>query len=218
MTPHTANSATMHATDAPSRTPAKDVLDVRHLPTYAFGHRSIMWWATLGLMAIESTVFALAVMTYFYLRSLSATWPINAIPPDVLWGTVNTVILLLSAIPNHFAKRAAERLDRVQARNWLLVCLLSAILFLGVRALEFATLNVSWTLNAYGSIVWLLLGLHTVHLITDTIDTSVLTVLLYTGPLEGKRYVDVSENAAYWYFVVISWLPIYAVIYWAPRW
>jgi heme/copper-type cytochrome/quinol oxidase subunit 3 len=37
------------------------------------------------------------------------------------------------------------------------------------------------------------------------------------GPLEGKRFVDVSENALYWYFVVLSWLPIYAVIYWAAR-
>jgi cytochrome c oxidase subunit I+III len=27
----------------------------------------------------------------------------------------------------------------------------------------------------------------------------------------------VSENALYWYFVVLSWLPIYAVIYLAPR-
>jgi cytochrome c oxidase subunit I+III len=35
--------------------------------------------------------------------------------------------------------------------------------------------------------------------------------------MEGKRFVDVSENAVYWYFVVLSWLPIYAVIYGAPR-
>jgi heme/copper-type cytochrome/quinol oxidase subunit 3 len=42
-------------------------------------------------------------------------------------------------------------------------------------------------------------------------------VLVFTGPLEGKRYSDVSENALYWYFVVFSWLPIYAVLYWAPR-
>jgi heme/copper-type cytochrome/quinol oxidase subunit 3 len=40
---------------------------------------------------------------------------------------------------------------------------------------------------------------------------------MFTGPLEGKRFVDVSENAMYWYFVVLSWLPIYAVAYWAPR-
>ena len=42
-------------------------------------------------------------------------------------------------------------------------------------------------------------------------------VLMITGPLEGKRFVDVSENAMYWYFVVGSWLPIYAVIYWGAR-
>ncbi|HZA94736.1 MAG TPA: cytochrome C oxidase subunit III, partial [Burkholderiaceae bacterium] len=48
-------------------------------------------------------------------------------------------------------------------------------------------------------------------------DTAVLAVLMHTGPIEGKRYVDVSENSLYWYFVVFSWLPIYAVIYLAPR-
>jgi cytochrome c oxidase subunit 3 len=35
--------------------------------------------------------------------------------------------------------------------------------------------------------------------------------------LKAKRYVDVSENALYWDFVVLWWLPIYAVIYWLPR-
>jgi heme/copper-type cytochrome/quinol oxidase subunit 3 len=27
----------------------------------------------------------------------------------------------------------------------------------------------------------------------------------------------VAENSMYWYFVVLSWIPIYAVIYIAPR-
>jgi cytochrome c oxidase subunit 3 len=82
------------------------------------------------------------------------------------------------------------------------VCVLISLVFLALRGLEFTTLNVSWHANAYGSVVWLLLGLHTTHLITDTVDTTVLAVLLYTGPFEGKRFVDVSENALYWYFVV----------------
>jgi hypothetical protein len=60
-------------------------------------------------------------------------------------------------------------------------------------------------------------SLHTTHLVTDTWDTAVLDALFFPGPLEGKRYVDVSENALYWYFVVLSWLPIYAVVYLAPR-
>jgi len=45
----------------------------------------------------------------------------------------------------------------------------------------------------------------------------VLTVLMFTGPISGKRFVDVSENALYWYFVVGSWLFIYATVYLSPR-
>ena len=41
------------------------VLDVHTLPTYGYGHRSLMWWSTMGLMLIEGTVFAIAVMMYF---------------------------------------------------------------------------------------------------------------------------------------------------------
>ena len=102
-------------------------------------------------------------------------------------------------------------------RIGIVVCLVFALAFLGVRILELQSLNCLWDGSAYGSIVWLLMGLHTVHLLTDTVDTVVLAVLMHTGPLEGKRFADVSENALYWYFVVLSWLPIYLVIYWAPR-
>ena len=89
---------------------------------------------------------------------------------------------------------------------------------IAIRALEFTALNCRWDSDAYGSIVWLLLGLHTTHLVTDVYDSTVLAALFFfSRPLEGRRHVDVSENSLYWYFVVWSWLPIYAVIYLAPR-
>ena len=62
------------------------------------------------------------------------------------------------------------------------------------------------------------MGLHVFHLLTDTVDTVVLTVFFFTSLVEGKRFMDAAENAGYWYFVVISWIPIYLVIYWAPSW
>jgi heme/copper-type cytochrome/quinol oxidase subunit 3 len=198
-------------------TPIASVLDVSSLPSFGYGHRSLMWWSTMGLMLIEGSVFAIGVMMYFYLRSLALVWPLNAPPPALLWGSANTLVLLASIVPNQLAKRAADREDRRRACLWIWVCLAFAVVFLVLRCFEFATLNVKWYANAYGSVVWLLLGLHTTHLITDTVDTAVLAVLLVTGPFEGKRFVDVSENALYWYFVVLSWLPIYAVIYLAPR-
>src|SRR3954470_7849599 len=192
-------------------------LDVSHLAPGAFGHRSILWWGTMGMILIEGMAFALMIAAYFYLRMRNSTWPANVPPPDLKWGTLNMAVLLVSAIPNELAKKAGERVDLPAVRLWLVVCLAFGVAFNVIPGFEFATLHVLWNTNAYGSVVWMLLGLHTVHIATDVLDTGVLTALMFVGPIEEKRFVDVAENAVYWYFVVLAWLPVYAVIYIAPR-
>jgi heme/copper-type cytochrome/quinol oxidase subunit 3 len=193
------------------------VLDVRKLPSFGFSVRSLMWWGTAGLMTIEGTAFALAIVMYFYLRTHAELWPMRSPPPELLWGTLNTAVMIVSAWPNQLAKKAATRLDRSGVQLWLTVCVAFGFLILVLRGLELTALNVRWDADAYGSVVWLIMLLHTTHLVTDTWDTTVLDVLFFTGPLEGKRFVDVSENAVYWDLVVLSWLPIYAVIYFGAR-
>jgi cytochrome c oxidase subunit III len=192
-------------------------IDVSRLPTYVFGNRSLMWWGTLGMILIEATVFLMAIVTYFYLRELTPDWPPAGAPPALLFGTINTLVLLASAIPNQWTKQAAEKEDLRKVRIGLVVCLAFSAVFLAVRAFEFGALNTHWDQNAYGSIVYALMVLHTIHLITDVGDSVVLTVLMFKGPLEGRRFVDVSESALYWWFVVGSWIPIYATVYLAPR-
>jgi len=197
--------------------PQESVLEVGHLPTFAFGHRSLMWWGMIGMMVIEGMVLALLVASYFYLYGQATHWPLSEPPPDLLWGSVNTAILLASVWPNQVAKHAAEHYELVRMRRALLWSLAFAFAFLVVRIYEFRTLNCHWDTDAYGSAVWTLLGLHTAHLITDVLDTVVLTALMHVGPLEGKRFADVSENSLFWNFVVLTWLPIYGVLYWMPR-
>jgi heme/copper-type cytochrome/quinol oxidase subunit 3 len=199
-------------------TVAPRTIDVGHLPPGAFGSRSLMWWGTMGIVVIEGTAFALAIAAYFYIGARRPAWPPHGVAaPDLLWGSVNTVVLLASGIPNELAKRAAGRVDLRAVQRWLCVCLAFGVAFNAVRVLEFAHLNVWWDRDSYGSTVWLLLGLHTTHIVTDFLDTAVLAALMFIGPVEEHRFVDVEENAAYWYFVVLAWLPIYGVIYWAPR-
>jgi cytochrome c oxidase subunit 3 len=193
------------------------VLDVSALPSFAFGHRSILWWATMGMILIEATAFGLLIAAYVFLKWRVPDWPPGFAPPDLLWGTVTTVIVLASAVPNELAKRAAERLDLPRTQLWVWVSVLFAIAFCVTRAFEFTALNVWWDSNAYGSIVWTLLGIHTAHVVTDIIDTGVLGTMLVAAPVDANRFVDISENAFYYYFVVGSWLPIYGFIYLAPR-
>ena len=37
----------------------RTAIDVSELPSFAFGHRSILWWATVGMCLIELTAFVL---------------------------------------------------------------------------------------------------------------------------------------------------------------
>ncbi|MCU1348014.1 MAG: cytochrome oxidase subunit [Acidobacteria bacterium] len=197
----------------------RQTLDVSHLPDHGFGSRSIMWWATVLIICIEATVFVVTIGSYFYLQGSEATWPPADTPlPDMFWSTVNVFILLASLAPNQFVKSAAERMDTKRVQRGMIACDLFALAFVTCRILEYHHLNVSWDSNAYGSITWTLLSFHTFHLVTDLADSLVLTVLMFTRHgQKPTRFVDVAENAFYWYFVVISWLPIYAVLFWAPR-
>ncbi|MCA6119194.1 cytochrome c oxidase subunit 3 [Bradyrhizobium sp. WSM 1738] len=194
------------------------VADFSGLPIHGFGSASVTWWGTLAFMLIEATGFALVIAVYLYLMNLAAVWPINAAKPNLLPGTLVTLILLFSVVPNYLISRWAEREELRKVRIGMVLMSVLGTVPLGVRAFEFPALNVNWDSNAYGSILWALLGLHTAHLITDLVDTLVLTALMFTRKGDNsRRFGDVQDNAMYWNFVVVTWLPIYGCIYWIPR-
>jgi cytochrome c oxidase subunit 3 len=195
------------------------VADVSELPAHAVSSGSPTWWGTLAFMLLEGTGFALGMAIYLYLLSLARTWPIGVPPPDLRAGTVVTALLLVSLLPNNLLSRWAERQQMIRVRLGMVSMSILGIAPLVVRAFEFPALHVGWDTNAYGSIVWTLLGLHTAHLLTDLVDTLVLAALMFTRHAANRRrFGDVQDNAMYWNFVVATWLPLYVCIYWVPRW
>ena len=194
------------------------VTDLSHLPLHGSGSASPTWWGTLAFMLIEGMGFALGIAVYLYLASLAPEWPIGAPPPDPLWGTLITLVLVASLVPNILLSRWAERKDLRKVRIGIVAMSVIGIVPLVLRAYEFGALNVSWDSNAYGSIVWVLLGLHTTHLITDVADTLVLAAVMFTRHGDNpRRFGDVQDNALYWNFVTLTWLPVYACLYGLAR-
>ncbi|HEY3850810.1 MAG TPA: cytochrome c oxidase subunit 3 [Steroidobacteraceae bacterium] len=194
------------------------VLDLSRLPLHGMGSASVTWWGTLSFMLIEGTGFALVIGVYLYLESLAPEWPIGAPLPDLGPGSVLTIILLISVVPNLLISRWAGREELRKVQIGIIVMSLLCVAPLVLRFYEFPALHVRWDSNAYGSIVWTLLGLHMSHLATDLGDTLVLAVIMFTkhGP-NKRRFGDIQDNALYWNFVVLTWLPIYGCIYWIPR-
>jgi cytochrome c oxidase subunit III len=195
----------------------RPVEDVSALPTSGFGSTSPIWWGTLAFIALEGTGFALAAGSYLYLYQVNPNWPIGAAPPSHWPGTVMLVLLVLSIWPNAMTDRAARAQNLKAVQFWLvLMCIIGALAIV-VRAWEFWQLNTRWDDNAYGSIVWFVLGLHAAHILTDLGDTVVLAALMFSRHVTKRRFSDVSDNAFYWYFVVASWVPLYALLYGVPR-
>jgi cytochrome c oxidase subunit 3 len=191
--------------------------DMSQLPDAAIGSDSLGWWGTVGFMLIEGTAFVLAAGAYFYLMPLLPAWPPSSPPPDWRYGTMFVALSLLSEWPNARASRAAAHQDARGVRLWLSVTTLCGLLLMVIRGFEFTALNEHWTHNAYGSMLWALMFIHTVHVATDVWDSVVLNVLVFVHPLDLRRCGDVSDNAMYWHFVVVSWLAIYTLVYLVPR-
>jgi heme/copper-type cytochrome/quinol oxidase subunit 3 len=99
----------------------------------------------------------------------------------------------------------------------LLVCVVFGIAAAVLRILEFKGVHTRWDTNAYGAIVWSILGVHFAHIIAATLETLIIAILMFVGPVQEKHYVDLTANAVYWYFVALSWVVLYAVVFLAPR-
>ena len=195
----------------------RPVLDVSGLPESAFGRSNTTWLANVFYMMIEGTMFALLFASYFYLRTRASSWPPVQLPPYLCYGVANGIVFLISVIPARYAQKVASTGDRARVRLALGALALFAIVAMVLRGFELASLNCRWYDNAYGSIVWSLIGIHTGHLITEFIETAVLFGVSLTPKMEGTRLADAAINSDYWYFVVITALLVDFVIYGTTR-
>lgn len=197
----------------------KAVYDASSLPRETHDHRAPLWWGIIGLITIEVTVFASMIGSYFYLRVLSDAWPPAGVaPPALFWPTVNLGLLLLSGFLMWWAGRGLSLGNRRVLVVGIFLAVGLAILVAVFRTLQMMHLAFRWDSHAYGSIVWTLTGLHYGHVLAALLGTAVYGVLGHLGHFTQARQLGVVVDTMYWQFMVLIWVPVYLVLYWAPRW
>jgi cytochrome c oxidase subunit III len=192
-------------------------LDVSDVPSVAFGPSNTTWLANVFYMTIEGMMFALLFASYFYLRTRVQEWPPGHLAPDLRYGAANAIVFVLSLIPARWVQKRAPSGDRAAIRMGLAVLALFAIAATVIRVFEFTTLNCRWSDDAYSSTLWVLIGMHAGHLVTELIETLVLLAVAFTPKMEGTRLADAAINSDYWYFVVVTGLLNFLFIYALPR-
>jgi cytochrome c oxidase subunit III len=201
-------------------------IDVSELPSTAIDHRSPIWWGNLMLLFIETTMFALVVAGYFYVHQNIKPWPpprihlsqplLNPVPKLGI-PMVNLILLLISLIPMIWADYAAWN---YRQRAVTIALILSVLIGAGnivLRFYEFPALHFRWDENAYASFAWTILGMHLLHLMTGTLENSLMLSWLAVKGLDAKHARDIRVTGVYWYWIVGIWIVLYAIVYLSPR-
>ena len=201
------------------------VIDISELPKHEFDTYDPVWWGNNLLLAIETSMFGILIATYYYLRQNFELWPPPVAQltatlrplPQLTYGTLNTILLVLSCGPMVLTDIAARRGNKGVSQIGLVICVICGLAALVLRSFEFSAVYFRWDSNAYGSIVWFMLGMHMLHLLVMTIESVLLGVWIFTREFDMKHRVDIVTLAVYWYWVTVIWLILYAIIYFTPR-
>ena len=195
------------------------VLDVAMLDDHAFGIREPIWWGNLLMIFIEGAAFALMIVTYYYIRRNFNTWPPErTYLPDMGVSTANLILQLASLAPAWYAsKRALAHEPPEEVGRWLMLVVACGVAAIVLRAFELRGLHTRYDSNAYGSITWMILITHLGHLIAGSLEALLIALVMFKGPVEKKHYTDATVLAAYWYFVVASWVVLWLVVFVSVR-
>jgi heme/copper-type cytochrome/quinol oxidase subunit 3 len=195
------------------------VIDVSHLPPSSVDTRGMLWWGNALMLVIEGTVLALLVAVYFYLRFWLPAWPPpGAGLPPLGWATLNLLVLAVSAVPMRWADKAAEHDDRQGVQVWLIAGSALGLVFLAAQILIWRTFPFDYASHAYGSIVFTLLGLHTVHVVVCLTEVAVLLLLSFLpDEFHDEQRLGVVTSGLYWNFVLGAGVVLYLVLFVGPR-
>jgi len=180
--------------------------------------RSTPWWGMVCLIMTESTIFAGLLASYFFLRASSKQWPPPGIEePKLTLSIIFSFVLWGSSVPMLLAERGIKHGRDRRLRFGLMGAWLMGAAFLAYSLYDFHGLHYGWRDNAYGSIYYTTVGLHTLHVFVGLMMSVVVQIKAWLGKFSRERHVTVQVYAMYWHFVDAVWLFVFPTFILSPH-
>jgi len=161
----------------------------------------------------EFMFFSGLFAAFFTIRSNAAVWPPPGTKLDTYQALVFTIVLLASSPTMQFGVWAAEHGNRKKARAWIWCTLILGAAFLGNQAYEWKTLPFRPRTNAYGSLFYVMSGLHGLHVFLGLV-AMVFLLFRMSGPKGDQGETPVYQAVSYyWHFVDIVWVGLFSALF-----
>lgn len=159
---------------------------------------------------IVSIIMLFAAFTSAYLvRKAEGNW-VEFQLPDLFW--ISSVVLLLSSASMHFALLAAKKDQFNALRISISITFVLGLLFLVLQYfgwVQLVEMNVYFVGNPSGSFVYVLSGLHGLHLISGLIVLIVALVAAFRMKINAKALTQIKICSTYWHFLDALWIYLF---------
>jgi cytochrome c oxidase subunit III len=161
----------------------------------------------------EFMFFSSLFAAFFTIRGHAISWPPAGTKLDVVQAAVFSVVLLVSSPTMQAAVWFQERGDRARARFWVVTSFVLGALFLANQGYEWKTLPFRPHTNVYGSLFYIMTGIHGLHVLLGLV-----AMIALLGRMSGPKG-DPGETAVfqavsyYWHFVDIMWIGLFSCLF-----
>lgn len=179
--------------------------------------RTMAWYGMVFFIASEAVFFANLIAAYLYLRVRdgSSFNPVGSSHATLDTGlaAINTVILLSSSIPMHFAGRSIAKGNVAGLKRWLPVTIILGATFISIQLYEYINNGFGPSNGVVGSTFYVLTGFHGAHVSAGIILLLVCFFRSLRGDFSKDRHFAVTAGEMYWHFVDAVWIVLFTVLY-----
>lgn len=172
-------------------------------------HKFTMW------VAIGSMLMLFAGLTSAYIvKSSQDNW-IEVQTPNQFW--YSTIAIMLSSLTIQMAYRSFKQRDMANYRRLISITLVLGVLFILLQWLGFRWLwenNVRFTGSGAGQFLYVIAGLHAVHVIGGIVALIIIVAKTFFGKIKNYDPVPVDIMKTYWHFVDLLWLYLLVFFIW----
>jgi cytochrome c oxidase subunit 3 len=183
----------------------KEIHPMGPAPTRSVNPKVFTMW-----LFIVSILMLFAAFTSAYLvRKAEGNW-VEFKLPNLFW--ISTGILMLSSISMQFALSAAKKDQFNALRTSISITFVLGLIFLILQYygwVQLVEMNVYFVGNPSGSFVYVLSGLHGLHLISGLVVLLVALVAAFKLKINAKALTQIKICSTYWHFLDALWIYLF---------
>lgn len=176
--------------------------------------------ATVGALLFvtaDAMVLAAMVATYLAIKSGSSAWPPIGVHVSTYPPTLISVTAIMSAFSVQWAVFAARRQDSRNAVMAMVLTLFFGVAMANLEWLSFTRTGFGVKAHPYGTLYYLLIGFHLVHLVLAVAMGLVLAFRTVAGHFSADRHDPLRAGAVIWQYGNVVWFVVLTTLFLLSR-